>query len=191
MEYIGKRSVSSFLRISLNIIWWMGIIVSILFILFSIVFIFIGPPEYIKTPTFSIDNDIIRVEFSSAIVKDPKAMFLSFLPLGAVMLGLGMGIVFQIQKIFKTLAAGNPFILENAKRLKKISLFIFSGVFFQFITGSVMERLIVSNVKVEGVVFSVKQSVNIGGILIGLMILVLAEIFRQGTLLKEEQDLTI
>lgn len=101
MEYIGKRSVSSFLRISLNIIWWMGIIVSILFILFSIVFIFIGPPECIKTPTFSIDNDIIRVEFSSAIVKDPKAMFLSFLPLGAVMLGLGMGSFSKFKKSLK------------------------------------------------------------------------------------------
>jgi hypothetical protein len=140
---------------------------------------------------FSLDTNYVQVEFTDAIIKHPKQLFVVFLPFGAAMIGLGMAIIYQLRKIFATLTVGNPFVLENSKRMRKIGLLIFGGVLVELIAGSVIGKLIMDNVLIRGVTFSVKGSLNIGGIFFGLVILVLAEIFRQGALLKDEQDLTI
>jgi hypothetical protein len=191
MEYLGKRSVACFLQKLITVVWWMGIVAIILFSLFSLFILFFGLPKGMKPPHFSLDTNFIQVEFTNATIKHPKLLLLAFFPFGAAMIGLGMSVLYQLRKIFATLVTGNPFVLENAQRIRKIGLLIFGGVFVELIAGSVIGKLIMDNVMVKGVAFNVKGSLNIGGIFIGLVILVLAEIFRQGAILKNEQELTI
>lgn len=107
------------------------------------------------------------------------------------MIGLGMAIIYQLRKIFATLVDGNPFLLANAKRMRTIGVLIFGGVLLQLIAGISIGWLIMEKVIVTGVAFSAKGELNMGGIFFGLVMLILAEIFRQGALLKEEQDLTV
>lgn len=191
MEYLGKRSMSSFLRVGITVIWVMGIAVIVMFSLMTLFFIFFGPPPGISPPHFSIDADFIQMELSGATIKNPKILFLSFMPFGAIMLGLGMAILNQLRKIFATLTEGNPFLLENTRRVRKIGLLIFAGVLVKLIAGTVIGKVIMENVVVPGVIFKIKGNLNLGGVFIGLVMLILAEIFRQGALLKEEQDLTV
>lgn len=191
MEYLGKHSVSSFLRIGITVIWVMGIAAIVVFSLMMLFFIFFGPPPGVQPPHFSIDADFIQMELSGATIKNPKVLFLAFMPVGAIMMGLGMAILNQLRKIFATLTAGNPFLLENTKRVRKIGLLIFAGEFVKLIAGTVIGKIVMDNVVVPGVVFKIKGNLNLGGIFIGLVMLILAEIFRQGALLKEEQDLTV
>ncbi len=191
MELLGKNSVASFLRKTLTVIWWLGIVLIGLFLVLSIGFLILGKPAGMQLPPFALNTDYIRVEFSRSVIKEPKTLILAFLPFGAAMLGLGMGILFQLRKIFDTLAAGNPFVLENAMRIRKIAGFIFGGVFVQFVAGTVIGQLIMANVAVDGIAFILKGSLRLKEIFLGLVMLILAEIFRQGALLKEEQDLTI
>lgn len=191
MEYLGKRSISSFLRVGITVIWVMGIAVIVMFSLMTLFFIFFGPPPGIRPPHFSIDADFIQMELSGATIKNPKILFLSFMPFGAIMLGLGMAILNQLRKIFATLTEGNPFLLENTRRVRKIGLLIFAGVLVKLIAGTVIGKVIMENVVVPGVIFKIKGNLNLGGVFIGLVMLILAEIFRQGALLKEEQDLTV
>ena len=47
------------------------------------------------------------------------------------------------------------------------------------------------NLVIQGVELNVKSSFHLSGIFIGLVILVLAEIFRHGAALQEEQNLTV
>lgn len=190
MELIGKRSVSSFLRIALTVIWSLGIVIGVMMVMF-IMYLIIKPSYGMQLPDFSLDTDFIQVKFSTAVIKNPRELFLVFMPFCMIMLSFGMTIVYQLRKIFATLVTGNPFLLENAKRIRNIGLIIFGGVILEFIVGLVLGIMIMENVIIEGVIFSAKGKLDAAGIFIGLVMLVLAEIFRQGALLKEEQELTI
>lgn len=183
--------MASFLRTSLTVVWWGGIAMTAAFSIFMIYCIINGLPHGLKPPVFSLDADMVRIEFPDAVVKNPKLLFMAMFPFGLIMFGLGLTILYQLRKIFATLAAGNPFLLENAKRIRAIGLLIFSGVIVELVCGNVLGKLFMDNISVKGVEFSVKGGINLGGIFIGLVMLILAEIFRQGALLREEQDLTV
>lgn len=191
MKLIGKRSVASVLRKALTGLWWTGIVMAGLLVVLAVVFLVFGLPKGMESPRFTLDANFLQVEFNAVTIHHPKTLLLAFLPFGAAMIGLGMGILFQVRKIFATLAAGNPFSLENANRMKKIGLLIFGCVAVELVTGTVMGLLIMENVIVPGVRFSVKGGLDLGGIFFGLVMLILGEIFRQGALLQQEQDLTI
>lgn len=191
MKYLGQRSVSSFIKVTLTFLWWLGIAGMAAFALGTLFFIFNGPPKGVAHPPFMLNTDFVRIHFHDAVVKDPQALFRIFMPFGAVMMSLGLAIIYQLKKIFATLAAGSPFILENAKRIQQIAVLIFSGAIFQLFAAQLMGRVFVGSVFVEGVTFIVDAKPNLGALFLGLVILVLAEVFRQGAQLKEEQDLTI
>ncbi len=213
MKYLGKGSIASFLRVALSVFWSLGIALIVLFVVGSIVMIAFGPPKgacfnignnndiasigFTKgdipphPKMFTLQTDFVQVEFKDVAIKNPKQLILGFLPFGIIMISLGMAIIYQLRKIFATLAAGTPFVLENANRIRKIGLLIFGGVVAQFVAGLFLSRAIMENVIIKGTIFTAKSGLNGGAIFIGLVILILAEIFRQGALLKEEQDLTI
>lgn len=191
MKYLGQRSVSSFIKITLTILWWLGITGMAAFTLGTLFFIFNGPPKSVSPPPLMLNADFVRIHFLEATVKDPGALFKVFMPFGAVMMSLGLAIIFQLKKIFATLAAGSPFVLENAKRMQRIAIIIFSSAMVQIIAARVIGHVVINNVMVKGVAFTVSGKPNLGALFFGLVILVLAEIFRQGALLKDEQDLTI
>ncbi|TCL76250.1 DUF2975 family protein [Hydrogenispora ethanolica] len=191
MKYLGKHSIAWYLRLALNIAWYAGIALTILAVLFTGLLIGFGPPPGLRSPQFTLETELLQVVFPAAAVQEPKVMIIAFMAFGLIMLCLGLGILQQVRRIFATLAAGSPFGLENARRISRIGLLIFAGAGVQFLSGLVLGWLVMENVTVPGVVFHGKGNLNIGGIFMGLVLLVLAEIFRQGALLQAEQDLTI
>lgn len=191
MKYLGKRSVSSFIKITLTILWWLGITGMTVFTLGTLFVIFNGPPKGVTPPPLILNAEFVRIHFLQATVKNPKAMFCVFMLFGSIMMSLGLSIIYQLKKIFATLTTGSPFIIENAKRIQRIAFLIFSGAVVELIAGRILGYIVAENVIVKGVTFIVKNKPNMGAIFLGLVILVLAEIFRQGAVLKEEQDLTI
>ncbi|HBE80845.1 MAG TPA: hypothetical protein DDW65_24125 [Firmicutes bacterium] len=211
MRYLGKSSVASFLRIALSVVWVMGIALIVFLVVGSILLIVFGPPQgacisigsshdivsigftniQSHPKIFTLQTDFLQVEFMDAVIKNSKQLILGFLSLGIIMVGLGMAIIYQLRKILTTLEAGTPFVIENVNRIRKIGLLIFGGIVAQFIAGLFLGRAIMENVIVKGTIFTAKSGFNGDTIFIALVILVIAEIFRQGTLLKEEHDLTI
>lgn len=89
-----------------------------------------------------------------------------------------LAIVFELRKIFKTLNRRNPFMLDNVRSLKTIaySCFIISGLYVVkiFFFNSFL-TIILAMVFIIGGCFAV----------------ILAEVFRQAVIVKEENDLTI
>jgi hypothetical protein len=211
MRYLGKSSVASFLRIALSVVWVMGIALIVLLVVGSILLIVFGPPQgaYVSIGSsndivsigftniqshpkiFTLQTDFLQVEFMDAVIKNSKQLILGFLSFGIIMVGVGMAIIYQLRKILTTLEAGTPFVLQNVNRIRKIGLLIFGGIVAQFIAGLFLGRAIMENVIVKGTIFTAKSGFNGDAIFIALVILVIAEIVRQGTLLKEEHDLTI
>ncbi len=89
-----------------------------------------------------------------------------------------LGLLNEIRKIFKTLNRRNPFMMDNVKSLNRIggSCFVISVAYIIkiFFYNSVLTAIIT-------MVF----------IIAGFFAVVLAEVFRQAVVVKEENDLTI
>lgn len=91
---------------------------------------------------------------------------------------LGLVIINEIRRIFKTLNRKNPFMMDNVRSLKRIAgasfiiaaLYIFKIVFYNsFLTIILM----------------------MGFVIAGFFSIIFAEVFRQAVVVKEENDLTI
>lgn len=89
-----------------------------------------------------------------------------------------LGLVNEIRKIFKTLNRRNPFMMDNVKSLNRI------GVFSFVIAVAYIIKIFCYNSVLTAIIAMVF-------IIAGLFSLVLAEVFRQATVVKEENDLTV
>jgi len=110
---------------------------------------------------------------------------------------LSLFIINQLRKFLKAVSAGDFFAWDNISRVRKIGLVT---VFLNVIDalGTLIQAQFLSPVSIENVQVSIfwEGAFNIfqrtlQGIFMGLVILAIAEIFRIGARLKEEQELTV
>lgn len=151
MKITGKNSLSNFIEICLKIIFVLGIL------------IYITLPILLKI-YINIFNPILN--YVAALV----ILYTSGIP--------AIIIVYEFIKVFGTLKKDNPFIMENVKSLKIISIC----------------SLIISIIYIIGMFFiiSVFEIIAIAIFIIAwLGAYVLAELLRKAIEYKEENDLTI
>lgn len=91
---------------------------------------------------------------------------------------LALIIVFEIRRIFKTLNRRNPFMMDNVKSLNRIAAASFG------IAGFYGMKIVFFNSFLTIILAMVF-------VIAGLFAVILAEVFRQAVLVKEENDLTI
>jgi len=99
----------------------------------------------------------------------------------------------HLRRLFASLSEGESFAQENAERLKKIG-FAFIGwhliyPLMQYFGGRFMLKEIALNV--QGLQLYASFEFNLGGIIAGLAIIVLAGILREAASIQQEQLLTI
>lgn len=87
-------------------------------------------------------------------------------------------LVFEMNKIFKTLNRRNPFMMDNVVSFKKMSLAAFTIAFAYII------KIIFFNSFLTIIIAMVF-------LIAGLFLVILGEIFKQAVEFKEENDLTI
>lgn len=100
-------------------------------------------------------------------------------------------IIYQLRKIFKNISSENYFANNSSKLISNIGLLIIFGSLFQSILSYLGSKYIVENIKVNGISLSTDTDFNLSIFLIGFIVLALSQVFRFGTKLKDEQDLTI
>jgi len=84
----------------------------------------------------------------------------------------------ELRRIFKTLNRRDPFRIDNVKSFKRLSICCFAISFFYGV------KIFVFNSFLTIIMFMVF-------IIGGFLLMILAEIFRQAVIVKEENDLTI
>ncbi len=87
-------------------------------------------------------------------------------------------IVFELRKIFITLNRMDPFRMDNVKSFRIISVCCF------IIAAAYIVKIFTFNSFLTIILFMVF-------VIVGFMLLVLSEVFRQAVIVKEENDLTI
>ncbi|MHB8527932.1 MAG: DUF2975 domain-containing protein [Caulobacteraceae bacterium] len=177
MRALGPASVSSFLKVILDVfrfVLWLaagGVTVAILAVL-----LLSFKPELLAS---SIAMDKVHVEGrwlgpTAAAVLSAIDLYLA----GAIV------IVTRLRRIFETLIAGDPFHPDNVRRLRVIGLTLAALEIGRYAAAG-LSRL----VPAHG--FRFTGGVSLTTWFAVLVIVVLAEVFREGARLRSEAELTI
>jgi hypothetical protein len=210
MKVIGKRSVATGLKFLINAAWYIQLAA------FSLALCVL---VYVSIKRDVIDSDIpvklrehqtikgmvsTSADLWDAQLKLNEGMLhvkrrLSWpeilLMLGqfACIAAVTLTITYLLRKIFATLtvSGGSPFIPENAVRLRKIAILIILLAPLNFINDFYNFWLVTTNFQSKENNFTPDLKLDFQTLLIGLVVLVIAEIFRTGTQLQEENELTV
>jgi len=100
-------------------------------------------------------------------------------------------VVYQLRNIIATLAAGSPFVPANAERIRFIGWVVIVGE----LVGELIEFLghlaVVATFDAHGLTFRWSLDISATTLFWGFVLLALAEVFRQGVEMREEQSLTV
>jgi len=123
---------------------------------------------------------------------EPKWVYV----LGGIVLGIagaGLFLYFlkQFREIIQTVESGDPFVFENARRVRIIGLLILVGGFVGGLLETAGGIWADSMFVTEGFDLSTQIGLDFSTLISGLSIIVLSEIFRYGTQMREEQSLTV
>ena len=104
---------------------------------------------------------------------------------------LGLWVLAQLRQVFRAVANGRPFEAGNVPRIRKVGLGIILGELAR--TAAVFFWSYSYGASFAGGItgFVPLVDLNINVILCGLVVLAIAEVFREGSRLREEQALTI
>jgi Protein of unknown function (DUF2975) len=208
MQAIGKRSVSSFLAGLINIGWWLLAVslVAMLCLAAMPLFTDLSNAEMSIPVSFSLAPGAVRPVtatpgIATADIRDADGTFRFSPPSGtfltttallvAVAMALGLWVLTQLRAVFRTLRDGRPFVPANATRIRWIGYAVILGEIVRSIVLFVGNAYARSHFAADGLTFDTWPSLNGFAIVHGVIILVIAEVFRAGTRLDEDQSLTI
>lgn len=191
------RRFAKSLRIVMNVFYWSAV-VAILLAAISLLIINFLPKEYLTAKHFLNSNASFNFSFNglqfspgNAIHENADFTHVIMSILGSVFIyGLALSVIFkQIRNILKTVETQTPFENDNTKRLTKIGAVLIIGSFlFNAINGLVT----ISIIKLfESDKYSFVFGPDLFILFTGLMIFILAGIFKYGTYLQNEYDTTL
>ena len=220
MKAIGKGSLASFLAILLNVGWYGVACVLAVALVVGVLGLDIavqmgpegspsleGPGVKMAIPvSFTVDTDTHRITAPSLGIGEAQIQSargtLGFRPrkgtfrvanlaIVIAMLALAMWVLGQLRAVFRTLRDGQPFVPANTTRIRRIAWAVIIGEIARSAVVFFENYYVMTHFQADGLRFSAHSEFNVFAIINGLIILVIAEVFRAGTRLDEEQSLTV
>ena len=108
-----------------------------------------------------------------------------------VMMALALWVIAQLRALFRELSAGRTFAPRNAVRLHRIAWIVMAAEPLRAAMNYAASSFIASRFIADGLRFQSYWDFNVGTIFCAIVILAIAEVFRAGTRLDEDQSLTI
>jgi Protein of unknown function (DUF2975) len=121
---------------------------------------------------------------SKIIVADAALLLIAIL-------SLILWVLLQLRAVFRTLRSGQPFVSTNAIHIRRIAYAVIATEIARALLIYTGMRYAAAHFSIQGARFEASPDINIIAIICGLIILVIAEVFRAGARLDEEQSLTI
>jgi hypothetical protein len=178
MRAMGPGSVSSLLKIGLDVFWFALIAVTGLFAAAAL--------AALVVPSLP-DQFAPSSDATGALLQTPvtRPMLAGTLALITVYSGVLLLIVRGLRRIFHTLVAGDPFRPENVNRLRGVGLGLAALAMLNLLARALGAWLL------PGVVRSTSGWPDLTAWFSVLVVFVLAEVFREGARLRREAELTI
>lgn len=174
MRALGPGSVSSFLKIILDVVYgalWIGVVAVSLLVLAAMLFSF--------NPSLLDDVSLSSAQLASRWPAMTGGLFAAALYMAGVLLIVG-----RLRRIFMTLTAGDPFHPDNVGRLRLIGAILAALELGRYAFWGIGAWLLTGVDKARPT-FSLTAWFSV------LVVFVLAEVFREGARLRREAELTI
>jgi len=209
MPLIANQRLIQYTNYFLKLLWWLTWLLLVSVLVYEIMLPGhtprIGIPirfSLTETGSIPLESLTLDVQLRRAI---GELTILNPLPIGfrlwhtlALMSGffLVLGILYQIRKIFNTLVTGTPFIRANGVRLRWIALLVFliglhrNAVFLLYYL-LFNTRLHLADIQPR--LFEARPGLGFpwSTLTVTVLVLILAEFFRMGAEMAEDQNLTI
>ena len=146
----------------------------------------------VSAPALGIDQAQLR-DLQGTLRFPPRwgAFFVANLVLAIGSLGLALWVLGLLRSLIASLRAGRPFVAANANRVRAIGWAVIIGEIGRAAVVYFENHYAMTHFAVEGLQFMARPDLSVFAIVHGLIILALAEVFRAGTRLDEDQSLTI
>ncbi|RDV15904.1 DUF2975 domain-containing protein [Pontibacter diazotrophicus] len=211
MRTLGKYSLASFIKFIITAAWYIQIFFLILLTV-AITFKFFSnttapTPETVEvrlTESRSIDVTTASVaeNISAANLEldtgkltfshQSSKQIIGFNLLSMwIAFSISLTVTYLLRKLFKSLTQNDPFVVENAQRLRLIAFLIMLEPVTSFAHDAFVNWFIQHNFLLDGSGIRAHLSIDLKTLFVGLIVLVIAEIFRIGARMKEEQELTV
>jgi hypothetical protein len=212
MKALGNRSVASVLAILIDIgsvLIAIALVASLCLMVVSLFFDLSRGNGTLGIPaSFTIDTATVQVDAHAWGIEDARLLkvkgngVLQFRPPGrtflammglvlAVSLGFVLWVLSQLRAVFRTLRAGTPFVPDNVTRIRRIGYALILGECARAVFIFINNYQVLTHVSADVVRFTLWPDLSFRTILHGVLILVLAEVFRVGVRLDEDQSLTV
>jgi hypothetical protein len=142
-------------------------------------------------PAIGIENaefETVRCAGNVKFTPPSRAFLASVAGSVTVFLALALWIFGQLRALFRTLLDGHPFVAANAPRIRRIAYAVIGGELARSAAAYVGSHTVFS---APGLHPDWRPDINVAVLLCGLIMLAIAEVFREGTRLDEEQSLTV
>ena len=207
---MNKLSASSFLLVLLSVAWYLVAVALALIaclVVLSPWFDHQGHGSAIDIPvSFDVDTAVIPVRAPALGVEAAEIQHvrgsMSFPPpsrasvavplsLVTVMLALVLWVLSQLRALFRTLRDGRPFVPDNALRIRRIGYAVMLAELARAVLVFSANSYAMTYFSASGLRFDARPDVSALALVHGLIIIAIAEVFRAGTRLDEDQSLTI
>lgn len=185
MRALGPGSVSSFLKIILDVVYaalWIGVAALALITLAALLLSF--NPDLLANLTRATDRGATAGDSALGELATKGSSITSGLLAAALYLAGILVIVGSLRRIFATLTAGDPFHPDNVARLRLIGLMLAGLELGRYAFWAVSAWLLPGVNRIE-------PSMSLTAWFSVLVVFVLAEVFREGARLRREAELTI
>jgi len=205
MKTLGNKSLSAILAKAINIIWWLEWVAYIVVVTVIIMTAIIRKAYAVSIPVTFTEITIRQVhplnkDFPLGILNTTSgnlSLHLNAAWQNVLMLEIGFSLLFavvilvtyQLKVIFSSFRQDIPFSEVNISRIRNIAFVLMAYSVVQWLFVIVVNQILITNLRWEHM--QLTYSFNISCLFTGVILIVVAEIFRQGTLLDNEQKLTI
>jgi len=199
MRALGKGSIASFMKGALAVAWWALWVCAGLLVIaalgYGVVLTLIANGLIDETLLTGGEGNVrLRSGGEFHLTYDDPGgatwpVVIPALLIGGVVVGGYLVIVGRLRRLFDGFSSGEPFRRENAQHLRAIWIAMLAMEVARYLLMALTGVLIA--VFEPNVDANLNISVNLTTWASILILIVLAEVFREGARLKEEQELTI
>jgi hypothetical protein len=199
VKALGQGSVASFVEVALRVAWYvlwacLGLLI-VAAIGYGVIYALIGAGAVDESvlagteTTLSVDGITYEGGSEGALATWPVAA--PALAIGAIVLSGALVIVWRLRKLFESFTSGEPFRRENANHLRVIWITMLSMEIARYLLLALIAALFATFGAPGGADANFTLNVDVSAWLSIAVLIVLAEVFREGARMKEEQELTI
>jgi hypothetical protein len=188
------KRFTHYLNIAMKVLFWFCIIAVTIAVIGSLVISFIPEQRFVMIQDGNSFLAITMDEIISYNLKlqgtvNIKSTIISIILGASVVTALLAAIFRQISLILNTVETDNPFDLQNSKRISIIAIIMIVGAFIARAVEYIVFYTIITSHSIQNIHLTYKP--DTASILVGMLLLVLAGVFRQGSYLQNEYDSTL